>query len=69
MLEKELVERFLGKNISFLWTTTDGRKLYSKGWLTKVTNSSVIIEFKGKEQIYSLECLVNMREIDKEGWR
>lgn len=66
MIDKEAVETFVGKSINFCWML-NGKETRSSGFLIKVTPSSIIIDFNGKTQIYSLECLLWLREYNGVG--
>ena len=63
MIEKETVERFLNKTILFSWSGNNDRVIFSTGFLKMVTSDSIIIDFRGQEQVYSLDSLKSIREL------
>lgn len=62
MLEKETVEKFLGKKILFSWMGNNNRTVFSSGVLKEVKSDCIIIDFYGKTQVYSLDSLISIRE-------
>ena len=64
MVEKELAELFLNKKIVFKWQS-DNRVFESTGSLKKVTDSSIVIDFFGKLQVYSLNSIIVIREFEE----
>lgn len=63
MLEKEQLEQLLDKEVRFQWQDA-GKQTFSKGTLIKVTDTSITILYNGKIQLYSLNSLITMREVD-----
>jgi len=64
MIEKEIIELFLNKKIVFIWKSGD--KTYtSSGFLKRVTDSSIVIEFYNKPQTYSLDSIITVREFEE----
>lgn len=63
MIEKELAEMFLEMNVSFCWKL-NGKETISSGYLKTVSDNAIVIEFYNRPQVYSLECLIWLRERD-----
>ena len=61
-MEKEILVRFLGKTIVFHKT---GSSYLLFGRLEKVTDTSIVLEFKGRTQLHSLDSLEDVRESNK----
>lgn len=61
MIDRDTVELFLDKRIIFAWVNQD-KRIFSSGVLKKVNANSMIIDFHGKTQAYSLESIISIRE-------
>jgi ferredoxin-fold anticodon binding domain-containing protein len=63
MLDKISLEAFLGKCIVFSWLHS-GQQMFSVGTLEQVNDTSILVDYRGKKQLYSLDFLVSVREGD-----
>jgi len=63
LLEREQLEQLLNKKVRFQWQDAN-KQTFSKGTLTKVTDTSITILYDNKIQLYSLSSLITMREVD-----
>lgn len=61
MIEKELLNKFLDKKIVFCWQNNQ-QKMFSVGILREVTDSSILIDFKGTAQVYDLDSIISVKE-------
>jgi hypothetical protein len=61
MIEKPLIEKFVGKKITFAWLNND-KRLFSTGILKSVGNSCILVEYQGRLQVYDLNALISVRE-------
>jgi hypothetical protein len=64
MIDEDLAKEFIGKYIGFL-RKENNRDIFSKGFLRNVKNKCLIVEFRGSIQVYSLENILSIREIDR----
>jgi len=64
MIDKNFVEQFLDKEVSFTWLLND-KTVISKGKIIKVSSKAVTIMYKEQLQVYSLDSLISIREYDE----
>jgi len=64
MIDKESIEQFLDKEVSFSWLLND-KTVISKGKIIKVTDRTVTVMHKDQLQVYSLDSLISIREYDE----
>lgn len=64
MIDCELAQNFVEKYIGFLRREAN-RDIFSNGFLKGIKNNCLIIEFRGSIQLYSLENILSIREIDR----
>jgi len=60
-MDREIVSGFVGKFCSVV-RLDNGRDICSKGVITKVGNSALILNFHGAVQAISLDSIKNIRE-------
>lgn len=63
MIERKVAKRFLNKYVGVV-RFDDGHNFYSKGTITEVTETSIVLEFNGSIQAISLDSIKNIREIE-----
>jgi len=61
-MEKEILQKFLGKKVSLL-VATDDRELFRVGTVQNVTDECVLILFHSALQAYALSCILNVKEL------
>ena len=61
MIEREIAERFLN-NIVGVVRFDNGKQLFCRGKLIKVTDLCIVVEYFGSEQAISLDSIQNIRE-------
>ena len=64
-MEKEVVELFLNKKVVFRYCSTDNKIFENVGFLKKVTDTSIVVDFFGQLQAYSLVSITFMREFQE----
>lgn len=62
MIEREVAERFLNKTCGIV-RNDNGKQVFSRGLITEVTNSCLILEFQGSQQAIALSAIENIREV------
>jgi len=65
-MDREILNKFLGKKICFL-TDAGVTTKWSSGVLADIFSDCVLINFKGQEQFYSLESIKGIKEDKREG--
>ena len=64
MIEKEMADFFLNKEVVII-RNDNGRQMFSRGIMTKVTESSLLIDFNGSISAFSLASIEHIRERSK----
>lgn len=62
MIESEIARKFVGKLIG-VSRRDNGKNYFSRGRLTEVTWSCLILERDGRTEIISLSAIENLREV------
>lgn len=61
-MEKALVEHFIDKSIWFTFADHNNKLVSLAGTLTNVTDESIVIDYKGHVQVFSLDTIRKMVE-------
>ena len=62
MVDKETARLFIGKNIQ-IERLISGRAIFSKGTLTQVGETDILLNFNESLQAYSLDYILSIREV------
>lgn len=65
MIDQEVAVHFLNKMCGVI-RIDNGKQIFCRGLITKVTNSCLILDFMGNQQAISLSAIENIREVERD---
>ena len=62
MIDKKIVQPLLGKLVGIVYADAD-RKTYSKGTIKEISDSCLVLSFRGRDIVLSFNCIEKIREM------